>query len=341
MKSIFKKIRYLLYKHFGNIFFKIETNRREKINKAKREKTYKLVEKFREFECLLRDIKYPNNDFNKIMSMVLGDIEEFEYIVRKYRGSWKSLKITTFQDGAYRSLRPEARSFSCHPSENDIRRAISINVKSLFVFGSVLVNRLLILLLMYFPRQSDNPSQHDFEKVYYLYEWLETTGKLSEISKIFKANFLLRIKWLHSAMRFYRNNFIEHIRRGYQQGSNYCIGSDEFSLSHYKWEYGEADNERVEKFRKKMESRGVLIPGRTGCRDLVNRYYVQRLFDNIAIVPFDMVKEALEIIGEIGVNSPRPEKLILELETFSVDLFDFMINEINNSDLIKYKTVAV
>jgi len=339
MKIIIKGIKYYFYKQFGNILFKIETKRRIKINKINRQEKYQPIEKFREFEVLLRDIKYPNNDFNKIMSMMLGDIEQFEFIVKRYRKSWRSLKIITCQDNIYLSLNPKTKSHPCHPLEEDTQKAINVDVKSLFIFGSVLVNRLLILLSMYFPQQSGNPSRNDFKKVYNLYKWLENTSELSDLAKVFKENFLQKIKWLHSVMRFYRNYFIEHVKRGYQQGSHYDVLYDEFSLSHIKWDYGDVDNKKVEKFREEMEKRNIIISGRTGHIDSVNRYYVQRLFDNINLVPYDIMEEASAIIENVGVQSPQPEKLILELETFLTDLFDFMINEINNSDLIKYKNL--
>jgi hypothetical protein len=319
---------------FGKLLFKIEVRQRLKINSNINE--YMPVDKFRELEALLQaeHVNFPNNEFNKIMSMILQDLEQFQYITKQYRISRKQLKVLTTEENIFRSLDKNARSFPVHPLESSIREAIAVDVKCLFLFGSVVVDRSLLLLSMYLPSGEGNPPAGSFQKLFNLYQWLETEKLLSPISTKFKERFLIKIKWLNSAMRFYRNNFIEHIKRGYQQGSNYSVHGGDFSLYLYKWDYNETDDERIEQFRSEMENRGVSIPGRTGHRSLVNRYYIQQVFDNITQVPYNLMKKALNITEDIGVNSPQPEKLISELEGYFNNLFAFMIQEIDSSNLI-------
>ena len=50
-----------------------------------------------------------------------------------------------------------------------------------------------------------------------------------------------------------------------------------------------------------------------------------------------MLKEALRIVEDIGVDSPQPEEIISGIESYVEKLFDFMIKELNNSELAKYK----
>ena len=47
------------------------------------------------------------------------------------------------------------------------------------------------------------------------------------------------------AMRFYRNEFIEHLDKGYQQGMNFGSYTSDFALSSYKWDYSDSDNKKI------------------------------------------------------------------------------------------------
>lgn len=177
-----------------------------------------------------------------------------------------------------------------------------------------------------------------YSKIASFYYGLNKSTQLSSLAQKFKAIFLIQIKWLHSALRFYRNEFIEHLDKGYQQGMNFGFYQNDFALSSYKWNYDDGDNQRVENFRNKLENLGVKISGRSdGGRNLINRYYIQKLFDNIILVPDDLLKEALDLVEEVGVHSPQPEKTISEIESYMEGIFNFMCDELDNSELAKFK----
>nr|MBP6856004.1 hypothetical protein [Candidatus Paceibacterota bacterium] len=286
----------------------------------------------------LQGINYPNNDFNKIMSMVLSDIELFEHIVRRFRRDRKILSYISHDDQFLHFLGPNKRSYPSHPYERDNNEAIKIDVQSLFMFGMIMINRSLLLLKMYLPDRGSKNGIDMYHKIGNFYFELSQSSQLSILTQKFRDNFLTKIKWLYSALRFYRNEFIEHLDKGYQQGMNFGVYADDFALSSYKWNYNDSDDDKIEQFRTKLENVGVKISGRSsGGRSLINRYYIQRVFDNIELVPFNLLKEALDLIEDIGVHSPQPEKVISEIEEYIAGILNFMSNELNNSELIKYK----
>lgn len=298
----------------------------------------KLETSFRKLEQNLQGINYPNNDFNKIMSMVLSDLELFEHIVRRFRRDRKILSYISHDDQFLHFLGPNKRSYPSHPYERDNNAAIKIDVQSLFMFGTIMINRSLLLLKMYLPDRSSHAKTDMYHKIGNFYFELSRFNQLSNLAQKFRDNFLTRIKWLYSALRFYRNEFIEHLDKGYQQGMNFGVYADDFALSSYKWNYNESDDEKIEKFRTKLENAGARISGRSnGGRSLINRYYVQRVFDNIELVPDNLLKEALDLIEDIGVHSPQPEKVISEIEEYMAGILNFMSDELDNSELIKYK----
>lgn len=332
-----QKIRRLFYKVFRVFIFKIHVRKRKKANK-KMQSNYGPEIAFRRLEKELRGINYPNNNFNKIMSIILNDIELFGHITSRFRRDRKQLKFITHQDNFLRHLCPNERSYPSHPARNETNESIKIDTKSLFIFGMILVNRSLLLLKMYLPDRSINPRYDMFNKIGSFYFELASSDNLSSISQRLRGKLLNQIKWLYSSLRFYRNEFIEHLDKGYQQGMNYGVYMDDFALSSYKWDYGEEDNKKVEDFRTRLENVDVKIGGRSsGGKSLINRYYIQMLFDNIILVPDNMIKEAMDLIEDIGVHSPQPEKVISEIESYIESLFEFMVEELDNSELIKYK----
>ncbi|MCK6462422.1 MAG: hypothetical protein L6Q29_01210 [Candidatus Pacebacteria bacterium] len=338
MQKIKRKIRIILYKLFGNLLFELKTRKRRKIHQKIKREHSKLESAFRKLEQNLQGINYPNNDFNKIMSMVLSDLELFEHIVRRFRHDRQILSYISRDDQFLHFLGPNKRSYPSHPYERDNNAAIKIDVQSLFMFGMIMISRSLLLLKMYLPDRGSKNGEGMYHKIGNFYFELSQSNRLSNLSQKFKDNFLTKIKWLYSALRFYRNEFIEHLDKGYQQGMNFGVYGNDFALSSYKWNYGDSDDEKVEKFRAKLENAGVQISGRSsGGRSLINRYYIQRVFDNIEYVPDNLLKEALDLIEEVGVHSPQPEKVISEIEGYMVGVLNFMSDELKSSELIKYK----
>jgi hypothetical protein len=332
------KIKIIFYKIFGNYIFNLKTRKRLKEYKKNKIDQHKIEIAFRKFELKLQDINYPNNEFNKIMSMVLSDIELFEKIVKRYRYDRKLLAQISREDHFLHFLGPNKKSYQSHPYERENNQAIKIDVQSLFMFGMIMVNRSLLLLKMYLPDRSKKLDRDMYNKIGSLYYELSKSTELSKVAQKFKDKFLIKIKWIYSALRFYRNEFIEHLDKGYQQGMNFGVFGSDFTLSSYKWDYDDTDNNKIEDLRKKIESMNIKIRGRNdGGRNLINRYYIQMLFDNITLIPDIILKESLDLIEEIGVHSPQPEKVILEIETYMEDLFNFMIEEIDNSELAKHK----
>ncbi len=331
--KIFKKI---YYKIFGKLAFQVESRKRRKLNQ--KVVPYKLITDFRNLEKAISGIRYPDNGFNKIMGLILSDIELFGHIARRFLSDRRQLKITSYQDNFFRSLNPEARAYPIHPMERSINSAIKIDAQSLFIFGMVLTNRSLLLLKMYLPDQEQYKGHSMYEKIGNLYFTLNNSTNLSPLAVKLKNEFFIQIKWLYSTLRFYRNEFIEHLDKGYQQGMNYGWYFDDFSISSYKWNYTDSDDEKIEKFRLKLEEIGVHIPGRSdGGRSLINRYYIQKVFDSIVMVPDELLKEALDLIEDIGVHSPQPRQVIDQIESYISGLFNFMILELDDSDLAKFK----
>jgi len=331
------KIKSIYYKLFGKLIFYREMRRRRLVNEEKKE--YKLVGEFRKLESALKQIKYPRNDFNKLMSMILSDVTLFGYVVNSYNYHRKLLKDKTLDDEFYRWLDPKARSYPSHPAEEYINNAIKVDAQSLFIFGTILVNRSLLLLKMYLSDRHNSGSRSMYSGIGYFYPVLsEKKVKLSPLLKKFKKNYSLKVKWPYSVLRFYRNEFIEHLDRGYQQGMTFGVYTDGFSLSSYKWNYNNNDNTKIEKLKSKLEKRKIYIAGRDdGGRNLNNRYYLQRVFDNITQVPDDLLKETLDLVEEVGGESPQPSRVIKEIGNYITELFQFMINELDSSELAKHK----
>ena len=338
MYSFRNKITRIFYKVFGNFFFDLRTRKRKKWHQKIKRKQSRIETTFRKLEASLQGINYPNNDFNKIMSMALSDIELFEHIVRRFRHDRIVLSHISRDDQFLHFLGPDKRSYPSHPLERDNNQAIKIDVQSLFMFGMIMVNRSLLLLKMYFPDNASGAKTDMYSKIGIFYNELSQSTQLSNLAQKYKDKFLPKIKWLYSTLRFYRNEFIEHLDKGYQQGMNFGVYANDFALSSYKWNYDDSDDEKIEKFRTKLENASVQISGRSsGGRSLINRYYIQRVFDDIVLVPDNLLKEALDLIEDIGVHSPQPEKVISEIEEYMAGILNFMSEELGSSELIKYK----
>ena len=129
---------------------------------------------------------------------------------------------------------------------------------------------------IYLPDRYNSGSRSMYSGIGYFYPVLyENRVKLSSLLKKFKKKYSLKVKWLYSVLRFYRNEFIEHLDRVYQQGMTFGVYTDNFSLSSYKWNYNDNDNAKIEKLKSNLEKKEIYIDGRDdGGRNLNNRYYL-------------------------------------------------------------------
>jgi len=329
--------RNFYYGLFGKLIFYREMKRRSSINDKKIK--YKLVNEFRELEKSVRSVKYPKNDFNKVMSMILSDITIFGHVVNSYRNHRLILRNKSLDEKFYYRLNPKAKSYPVHPAEEYINNSIKVDAQSLFIFGTILVNRSLLLLKMYLPDKFNSGSRSMYSGLGYFYPILSDKKiEHSPLLKKFIKEHSLKVKWLYSVLRFYRNEFIEHLDKGYQQGMTFGVYTDSFSLSSYKWNYNANDNKKIEDLGSKLEKLGINIPGRSdGGRAMINRYYLQRVFDNITQVPDDLLSETLNLVEDVGGESPQPNRVISEVENYITGLFRFMIDELESSELSKYK----
>ena len=333
-----KRIKNIFFNTFNNIFFQIESWRRRRAIKEIIKETSKMKKAFCDFEKVISSITYPKNEFNQMMGMLNSDIEVFDHIVQRYRYDRNLASIIMREDSRYRFLGKTKTSFVMHPCETGNHKSLRIDASSLFVFGNILVNRILLLLEMYLPSDLNKDA---YAKIAACYIELNKATSLTGLTKDFKDSFFDKIKWLHTVLRFYRNEFIEHLNKAHQQGINFSFkSSNDFSLSSYKWNYSDDDNDKVEAFRKVLLSKGVQIPERSsGGRTMINRFYVQKLFENITLVPDDgkLLKDALDLIDEIGGESPRPERIISEIENFIEEVLGFMDKNLDRSELAKYR----
>lgn len=331
--------RRMYYRLFGPFIATRRYGWREKENKKAQSEPYRVEVAFRSLEKELHNIKYPQNEFNKLMGMLLSDIELFQHIALRFRKDRSLLSAISSEDQFLHRIDPDRRSYPVHPIEKKNNSSIKIDTQSLFIFGMILVNRISLLLKLYLPDRSSDTSRNMYAKIGGLYfELNRSEPPLSPLGDKFRQKFSMNLKWLYAVLRFYRNEFIEHLDRGYQQGMNYGFYQEDFALTSYKWDYGDQDDKKVEEFRKVLLSRGIKISERTGHRSLVNRYYIQQVFNNIEVIPDDLLKRALDLIEDIGGNSPQPEQIISKVEDYIEGTLLFMKDEIGNSELSKYRS---
>lgn len=294
----------------------------------KMEKLENIEEKFRELEKKLGETSYPNNTANKTMGMMLQSICSFELVVTRFRTNRKKLHEMALEDTEWWRTHPEAKSRKAHPDEAYVHSAIRVDVESLFMYGLILVQKTLPLIKLFLP---EKPKDDKFTKIKKFYHWMSAGNSLPPLAKELNKKLGYTPKWLYAVLRFYRNEFIEHLDTPYQQGMGFSIHGNSFDLSSYKWDYSDEDTKKIFAFKKKLVKRGIILP-----QEIRARHYVQLMFNQIVDVPEDLLEEALELIEDIGCDSPQPEQLIAMVQSYMSFLLEFMIENFDKSDFVNY-----
>lgn len=287
---------------------------------------------FRKFEKELSGFSVPDNRANKLMSLLLSSLESFELISTRYTNVRNKIQEIHKDDWAQRTADPERKSWPAHPDERYCYAAVRVDVESLFMFGTIIVRRTLPLIELFFP---DKPSGKKFDDIGNFYGWITTDPGLSSMATELRNKLGPHFRWLYAVLRFYRNKFVEHLNEPQQQGMNFDLGGKKFALHSYKWGFNADDERAVLDFKDKLEKRGIKMPN-----DHSPRNYVQALFDNLEQVPEDYLQDALRLIDNIGIDSPAPTTLINHVDLYLRDLFNFMSDHIQASDLAQYRKKA-
>jgi frataxin-like iron-binding protein CyaY len=284
---------------------------------------------FRRFEKELSSFSVSDNRANKLMSLLLSSLESFELISTRYAGIRNKIQEIHKEEFVQRAANPEKKSWPAHPDERYCYAAIRVDVESLFMFGTIIVRRTLPLIELFL---SDRPPGKRFDDLGNFYGWITTESKLSSMATELKNNLGPHFRWLYAVLRFYRNKFVEHLSEPQQQGMNFDLGGKKFALHSYKWDFNTDDEKAISNFKAQLEKRGVKMPTVHGLR-----HYVQMVFDNLDQVPEDFLQDALRLIDNIGIDSPAPATLINHIELYLRDLFNFMSDHIQDSDLAQYQ----
>lgn len=284
---------------------------------------------FRRFEKELSNFSVPDNRANKLMSLLLSSLESFELISTRYAVVRNKIQEIHKEEFAQRRAEPERKSWPAHPDERYCYAAVRVDVESLFMFGTIIVRRTLPLIELFLP---DRPLGKKFDDLSNFYGWVTTEPKLSVTATELKNSLGSHFKWLYAVLRFYRNKFVEHLNEPQQQGMNFDLGGKKFALHSYKWGFNADDERVISDFKGRLEKKGVKMPTEHG-----SRHYVQLVFDNLDQVPEDLLQDALRLIDNIGIDSPSPTTLVQHTEAYLRDLFNFVSDRAQVSDLAQYR----
>lgn len=292
-----------------------------------------VLERFRELEKDLQLINFPDNQYNKVMGFVLQSINSFELIITRYPQLRRHLIRIGIEENRWLKKHPNIRSYKVHPDHNYTNAALRVDVESLFIFGTILVTRSLLLLKLYLP---DPPylfrNKDQYHSISNFYWWM-SENQLSPLGEKFKVKTLPNFKWLYAVLREYRNEFIEHMDAPYQQGMNYQTYGPSFQLSSYKWgDITDDEKKEITTLKSELKARGISLPG-----DKNERHFAQILFEAITSVPNDLLNQALKLSEQIGVQSPEPQLLINMITDYMQTLFDFLKENLPESELEKYR----
>ena len=284
---------------------------------------------FRRFEKELSSFSVPDNQANKLMSLLLSSLESFELISTRYAKIRDKIQEIHKEEWTQRKAEPERKSWPAHPDERYSYAAVRVDVESLFMFGIIVVRRTLPLIELFLP---DKPSGKKFDDLGNFYGWITNEPNLSTTADALKKAMGSHFRWLYAVLRFYRNKFVEHLSEPRQQGMNFDLGGKKFALHSYKWNFNADDEKIILDFKNKLEKRGITMPNEHN-----PRHYIQLVFDNLDRVPEDFLGDALKLIDDIGIDSPSPATLINQIEAYLRDLLNFMSDRIQDSDISQYR----
>jgi len=292
-------------------------------------KDNEIIKTFNRFQSKLNIIEYPNNDFNKIMSLVLSDLDEYIFIICRFIRDRKQLQIIARQDQNFRILGADQKTFPQHPLEKENANSLKTDVKSLFLFGVITVNKSLLLIEKYLP----DATNKQYSSISNFYDHLiDKKAVKSSLCEKLKKELFQEIKFFRGPLSIFRNKFIQHITRGYQTGFTHGWSNNDFELNFYAWDIDANMETKIVEFKKKLHPFNI---GLFNIND--DRRLLQTIFDNIEKVPDELVGDVANLITYTGVSSLHPYKLIINIENYYIKLFNFFIDNLSESELIKYK----
>lgn len=189
--------------------------------------------------------------------------------------------------------------------ETDLTNSLKVELKSLFLFGDTLFNKLVLLIRAVIgpKRGIEYRSFSSFLKSIRKLHSGEWEMWECQLYETFGEN-LERIEVL---LGFYRDKFIVHVSGPYQEGIGYSVNLPGIHLDHTSWKLDEFD---LEKFMELVSQLGDIVPkndkyGRPLGKPSDPRPKVEAVFVNLHRIQDPNLRQRAEgYIRSVGLSTP-------------------------------------
>ena len=267
-----------------------------------------LVGRLKELETLLRRVQ--DKDTVRRISrhdvLVRGELNDLDTIWRRFLRSRQELIDLEFE-----GLLDCDQGHGVTARERDLSNTLKVDLKSLFLFGDILFNKLVLLV-----RAVVGPKRgieyRSFSSFLKSIRKLAGRGSESWESRLYQrlGEDLERIEVL---LGFYRDKFIVHVSGPYQEGIVRSVYLPEIRLDHTSWKLAKFD---LKKFMVLVKQLGDIIPendkyGRPIGKPSDPRPKVEALFANLHRIRDPNLRERAEgYIRSVGMGTPDIYRLV-------------------------------
>jgi len=291
-----------------------------------------IIEKLKEQEKLFKNIK--NKDIVRRISkhdvLVRGELNDLDVIWNRFLHNRNELlKVDSLSRKYLNNKFKSKEARKLFAIERKLTASLKVDLKSLFLFGDILFNKLVLLGGAVY-------GQSRGVKVESFSAFLRSIRKL-KVGNLPERLLYKRIgddlEKIDVLLGFYRDKFIVHVSGPYQEGVNRAIYFPEFRLDHTSWKLNQFD---FSKFNKLVNQLKNILPekdrhGNPLDKQCDPRSKIDVLFKNLHKIKDNKLKQKAEgYIRSVGLSSPDIYYLIKTLKDTAIKFIEFLIEQIKN-----------
>lgn len=296
-----------------------------------------IVNQLKKMEMLFKHIE--NKDIVRKISkhdvLVRGELIDLNIIWKRFLHDRQELiGVSTLahkylKGNADRNSKEAQEIFS---RETELKNSLKVDLKSLFLFGDILFNKLVLLIRAVY-EQTRGIKYESFSSFLKSIRGLKENG--SPEYKLY-SKLSENLEKIDVLLGFYRDKFIVHVFGPYQEGISWSVHFPEIKLNHTSWKLDEFD---FGKFNNLVEQLKDILPekdkyGNPLGKPCDPRLKVEVLFINLhKIKDPDLKQRAEGYIRSVGLTTPDIYYLLKTVKDTAIQMIESLENHVKEKYL--------
>jgi hypothetical protein len=292
-----------------------------------------IIDSLKKMEMLFQQIENKDNvrRISKHDVLVRGELKDLDIIWKRFLCNRQELIELSTKRDQYLQEKGNPKSKEAQEifkREDEVVNSLKVDLKSLFLFGDILFNKLVLLIRAIYGANRGIK----YESFSSFLKSIRNLEKITSPEHMLYSKLGEDLEKIDVLLGFYRDKFIVHVSGPYQEGMNWSVYLPDIGIDHTSWKL---DKFNFDEFNELVELLNDILPSRDKYGNPLEkpcdpRLKVEVLFMNLhKIKDPDLKQRAEGYIRSVGLRSPDIYYLLKTVKDTSIQVIESLEEYVN------------